>query len=131
MKKKPAAFIVCFLCIAFAQAQQLYTPRNIKHAYKSGTRSADGKPGTNYWQNTARYNISITAMPPSRTISGEEDITYFNNSPQSLSSIVMRLVLNIHKPGVPRNGYAGKDYLTRGIQIDSFSLDGETKVWKK
>ena len=32
-------------------AQELYIPRNVKIAYEKGTRSKDGKPGLNYWQN--------------------------------------------------------------------------------
>lgn len=24
----------------------------------------DGKPGKNYWQNTANYNITLTVLPP-------------------------------------------------------------------
>ncbi len=35
-------------------------PRNIKAAYAKGTRSMDGKPGKNYWQNHGKYNMEIT-----------------------------------------------------------------------
>ena len=43
-------FIVISVCMGFdtVQAQDLYQPRDIKAAYKKGTRSADGKPGKNY-----------------------------------------------------------------------------------
>jgi hypothetical protein len=60
-------------------AQELYIPRDIQQAYKKGTRSMDGKPGKNYWQNKGRYDIRITATPPSRTVRGSETIVYFNN----------------------------------------------------
>ncbi len=75
-----------FACLMLAQvqAQDLYMPRDIQHAFKNGTRSADGKPGKNYWQNYGRYNITITALPPSRDIKGTEQITYINNSPDTL-----------------------------------------------
>src|SRR5712691_13538865 len=62
----------------------LYMPRAVRHAYVKGTRSQDGRPGNNYWQNRGRYNITITALPPNRTISGSEEITYFNNSPDTI-----------------------------------------------
>jgi hypothetical protein len=62
----------------------LYTPREVKIAYKKGTRSPDGRPGPNYWQNHGRYEITINAAPPDRLIRGTEKITYFNNSPDTL-----------------------------------------------
>ncbi|SDP57427.1 hypothetical protein SAMN05428975_1875 [Mucilaginibacter sp. OK268] len=118
-----------FACLMLAQvqAQDLYMPRDIQHAFKNGTRSADGKPGKNYWQNYGRYNITITALPPSRDIKGTEQITYINNSPDTLKSLNMKLILNIHKPGVARMGNAQPDYLTPGIQIDTFLINGKAK----
>ncbi|SDH42535.1 M1 family metallopeptidase [Mucilaginibacter sp. P19] len=116
-------------CIAFIQvkAQTLYMPRDIQKAFKNETRSADGRPGKKYWQNYGRYNISITAVPQNRTVKGTEQITYVNNSPDTLKRLNMKLILNIHKPGAARFGDAGADYLTPGIQFDSFSINGEAK----
>ncbi|QEM02413.1 M1 family metallopeptidase [Mucilaginibacter rubeus] len=116
-------------CIAFIQvkSQTLYMPRDIQKAFKNETRSADGRPGKKYWQNYGRYNISITAVPQNRTVKGTEQITYVNNSPDTLKRLNMKLILNIHKPGAARFGDAGADYLTPGIQFDSFSINGEAK----
>ncbi|MGF7075992.1 M1 family metallopeptidase [Mucilaginibacter sp. 3215] len=116
-------------CIAFIQvkAQTLYMPRDIQKAFKNETRSTDGRPGKKYWQNYGRYNISITAVPQNRTVKGTEQITYVNNSPDTLKRLNMKLILNIHKPGAARFGDAGADYLTPGIQFDSFSINGEAK----
>jgi hypothetical protein len=110
-------------------AQELYMPRDIKKAYKNGTRSLDGRPGKNYWQNFGRYNITITAMPPSRDVKGVEQITYINNSPDTLKRLNMKLILNIHRPGAARARGADADYLTDGVQIDSFKIDGKQKDW--
>ncbi|MGN8069698.1 M1 family metallopeptidase [Mucilaginibacter sp. 22184] len=115
------------LMLAQAQAQNLYMPRDIQQAYKNGTRAADGKPGKNYWQNYGRYNITITALPPSRDIKGTEEIAYINNSPDTLKSLNMKLILNIHKPGAARMGNAQPDYLTPGVQIDTFLINGKAK----
>ncbi len=116
-------------CIAFIQvkAQTLYMPRDIQKAFKNETRSADGRPGKKYWQNYGRYNISITAVPQNRTVKGTEQITYVNNSPDTLKRLNMKLILNIHKPGAARFGDAGADYLTPGVQFDSFLINGEEK----
>src|SRR6185437_6356910 len=69
-------------------AQSLYMPRTVKEAIRKGTRSLDGKPGPNYWENHGRYSISLTAAPPDRTIRGTEQISYSNNSPDTLKSLV-------------------------------------------
>lgn len=112
-----------------ANAQQLYMPRDIKLAYQKGTRSPDGRPGKNYWQNFGRYNISITTAPPNPNVKGTEQITYVNNSPDTLRRLNMKLIMNIHRPGASRFSGAPANYLTDGIQIDSFKVDGQKKNW--
>jgi len=121
-------FTIClalFLAQPSLYSQTLYTPRIIQEAYKKGTRSADGRPGPNYWQNKGRYTINITAAPPDRIIKGDEHITYINNSPDTLRNPVIKLILNIHKPGAIRYGLSGSDYLTDGVVIDAFSQNGQ------
>ena len=119
-----------FLCSGtILHAQDLYQPRNIKAAYKKGTRSPDGKPGKNYWQNYGRYDITINVTPPSRTIKGVEKITYINNSPDTIKSPVVKLIMNIHKPGAMRYNDAAADYLTTGTHIDALSAGGKSIKW--
>jgi hypothetical protein len=111
--------LLCLLATAKSYAQQvLFMPQNIKEAYKNGTRSMDGKPGKNYWQNTGRYNIQVSVAPPSKTVQGSETITYINNSPAPIKNIVIKLIMNIHHPGAVRQRAAAADYLTTGIHID-------------
>ncbi|MFC6222797.1 M1 family metallopeptidase [Hymenobacter artigasi] len=112
---------------ATAQTTPLYQPRDIKAAFAKGTRSPDGRPGPNYWQNRARYDITVQAAPPARDIRGRETITYFNNSPDTLKQVVLRLIMNIHRPGVSRDGDASPDYLTTGLVIDTFRVAGQTR----
>ncbi|HEX6627249.1 MAG TPA: hypothetical protein VF105_04795, partial [Gemmatimonadaceae bacterium] len=50
----------------------LSIPRGVQAAFRKGTRSSDGRPGPNYWQNHGRYDISISALPPDRTVRGSE-----------------------------------------------------------
>jgi hypothetical protein len=108
----------------------LYMPRAIQQAYRKGTRSPDGRPGPSYWQNRGRYNIAITALPPDRTVRGSEQIVYSNNSPDTLKSLVIKLLLNIHKPGAPRMFGAPADYLTSGIHFDSVTANGRPVDWQ-
>ncbi|GAB3019403.1 M1 family metallopeptidase [Spirosoma pulveris] len=129
MKSLTLAFCLAILG-GTVTAQGLYMPRNVKQAYQKGTRSLDGKPGKNYWQNFARYNITITATPPNRTIRGKEEITYINNSPDTLRSLVFKLILNSHKPGAVRQSPASDDYLTSGIHIDKYTEGRNDKIWR-
>ncbi len=122
-----------FLVFGFTavKSQSLYTPRNLAAAYKKETRSPDGRPGKNYWQNHGRYTITIDAAPPDRNIKGSEQITYTNNSPDTLKNAVIKLFLNIHRPGAPRLRPASPDYLTPGIQIDAITVNGHAQPWKE
>lgn len=103
---------------------QLFMSRDIKQAYANGTRALDGRPGKNYWQNHAAYNITITAIPPNRLIKGKETIVYYNDSPDSLRNVNMKLFLNIHKPGAARDGDASPDYLAPGVVITEALANG-------
>jgi hypothetical protein len=121
---------------AFAQTPaskndiRLYVPRDVQFAYKNGTRSADGRPGPGYWQNSGRYEISIEANPPDRLVRGSEKITYFNNSPDTLKLIVIRLTVNVHKPGAVRQNAEDSSYLNPGIHIDSYAENGHERPWR-
>ncbi len=118
------------LSIAFtASAQSLSKPPGIQKAFDASTRADDGRPGKAYWQNRARYNITVTAAPPSKTIRGKEDITYINNSPGELKELVLKLFLNIHKAGAPRLGRGDKAYLTEGMFIDAVTVNGKAVEW--
>lgn len=129
MLKKITITIILALTMIQLRAQTLYMPRDIKKAYASGTRSMDGKPGPKYWQNRARYIISISLAPPQPTVKGVETITYYNNSPDTLRRINMKLILNIHRPGAARMSTTSPDYLTEGVQIDDFKISGQARQW--
>ncbi|RDC57198.1 M1 family peptidase [Pedobacter chinensis] len=106
-------------------AQELYMPRNIKAAYQKGTRSMTGQPGPNYWQNHGRYHMDIKVDAETKIVSGQEEIIYSNNSSDTLKTLAIRFVNNLHKPTSPRSGVVSEDFLTTGLNISSFSVDGE------
>lgn len=120
MKKIVLMFVGIVASIAMQAQQQLMMPSNIKKAFANETRSADGKPGSKYWQNKGKYNINISLMPPSKRVDGVETIVYTNNNPKPLSGLALKLILNIHTPGAVRQGTVSSDYLTEGIIIDEF-----------
>ncbi|WP_234953108.1 M1 family metallopeptidase [Psychroflexus halocasei] len=128
--RKVVLTISCVLLTGFISAQDLYQPRSVKKAYENGTRSKDGRPGENYWQNEADYDIHIKVNPPSRIVEGKAKITYTNNSPDTLKSLNYKLILNHHKPAAPRLRPVSDDYLTSGMQITSYKENGISKDWK-
>lgn len=136
MSPKSLVAIILFLFVSFiSNAQSLYMPRNVKMAFEKGTRAMDGNPGVHYWQNHSNYDINLTVAPPDRTIKGSEEIIYFNESPDTLKTIVFRLTMNYHKPEADRA--RGLQFppnvdliqLTSGIHIDHFEVNGEAKSW--
>jgi hypothetical protein len=130
--KQFTMFTAMLLAVAGAasgQQPQLYTPRSIDAAVARGTRTHTGAPGNAYWQNKARYTIRLSVAPPNREVRGSERIVYFNNSPDTLGELTVRLFMNIHKPGAPRNIATTPDYLTGGVSIDSFAIDGHATEW--
>ncbi|MBF8456208.1 M1 family metallopeptidase [Kaistella sp. G5-32] len=106
-------------------AQELYIPRNIKKAYENQTRSKEGKTGKNYWQNGGNYAIDFTVNPATKIVSGTELIDYSNNSPDSLKTLVIRFVTNLHKATSPRSSKVSKDFLSEGLKIKSLSINGQ------
>ncbi len=60
-------------------------------------RTASGAPGKDYWQQRADYNIKATIDEKNNVLSGEETITYFNNSPDDLSYLWIQLEQNVNK----------------------------------
>ncbi|WP_316821442.1 M1 family metallopeptidase [Pedobacter gandavensis] len=121
----PVAFSVLLSVTTTTSAQDLYLPRNIKMAYEKGTRSKDGKPGKQYWQNKGKYDMTISVDPNSKIVSGSETIKYTNHSPDTLQHIAIRFVNNLHKPNAPRANYVSKDFLSEGLTISDLQIDGQ------
>lgn len=107
----------------------LYMPRNVKSAYDLGSRSMDGKPGPNYWQNSAVHDIHVTVMPPSRIVSATQVMTYTNNSRDYLTMLPVRLYMNSRLPEAQREVDISEDFLTPGVTIDAFSINGVETPW--
>jgi len=117
--------VVLFLIAVSGSAQSiLQPPLNIVNGYNKGTRSYTGKPGTQYWQNTADYNIKINFEPNSRNLSGTVDIDYTNNSPDTLNELQFKLYPNFYKKGAMRNYKAEAVDLGDGVKIKKLTING-------
>ncbi len=62
-------------------------------------RSSSGAPGPNYWQQRADYVINVELNDNNQLITGSETITYFNNSPETLTYLWLQLDQNILQNG--------------------------------
>lgn len=97
--------ILIFLgCLAFFQANaqstsSKYDPKELFHPLfnmqpGNDYRTGSGAPGPRYWQNRADYKINVTLDDQQQTITGEVEITYKNNSPESLPFLWLQLDQN-------------------------------------
>ena len=87
-----ASLLLCsqaFSQTKFAQLdQELPTPNEY--------RTAGGAPGHNYYQQKADYKIAITIDDATQKLTGDETITYTNNSPDKLEYLWLQLDQNIY-----------------------------------
>jgi hypothetical protein len=98
LKNLLAVLFVLLFLNSFGQTS-LPIPTNLNATYTKGTRTPDGKPGPNYWQNKADYLIKVNFDPKSRLLSGVVDIDYTNNSPDSLNHVYFKLYPNFYLKG--------------------------------
>lgn len=98
-------------------------PIEFQNAYKNKTRAFNGNPGENYWLNSSSYTISAEIEPETWKIKGSEKIIYTNNSPDSLTSIIIRKYPNHYKKGVARANQVPVETLTNGMIINDLIID--------
>jgi len=100
-------------------------PIEVAIAFQNGTRSNDGNPGPSYWQNSSNYNIEAELFTDDSKLAGSESIVYYNNSPDTLKMIVIRLYPDFYKKGNPRSWPIGDDDLTDGTTISKLKINGK------
>ncbi len=90
-------------------------------------RSASGAPGKAYWQQRADYKIKASLDEKNNILSGDETITYFNNSPDDLRYLWIQLEQNVNKKGSEDFGFAQgtvRDSMnTRQMQLLTRAVD--------
>lgn len=110
--------------VLISQDGSLYIPTEIEDAYEKGTRSKDGNPGPNYWQNKADYSINVYIDVSSKTLYGDAKIIYYNNSPNTLTDMFINLYQNRNRPEAPRDWDANPKNLNDGFVIKSLKING-------
>lgn len=94
-------------------------------AYGDDIRSADGSPGSKYWQNSADYKIDASLDEVNQSLSGTVVITYKNNSPQDLPFVWLQMDQNIYR--ADSRGNAVTD-LTGGRWANRGAFDGGYEI---
>ena len=89
--------------------QELPTPNTF--------RNAAGAPGHAYWQNRADYEMEIVLDDANQKVSGEETITYHNESPDVLTYVWLQLDQN-------RRAQGSATQLTATSSFDEMSWAG-------
>ena len=64
----------------------------------NATRTSDGRPGPDYWQNRADYRIRAALDSTSNTVTGTVTLHYTNNSPEALPFLWFQLDQNLFEP---------------------------------
>lgn len=119
--------LFCTALILFAQkTDDLFMPKEVRKAYEKKTRSLDGTPGENYFQNQTDYKIKAEFFPEERKIEGNEIISYKNNSSDTLKYLKIKLYQDLFKKGAARDWDLGEIDLHDGVNIKSIKIAGKT-----
>jgi len=97
----------------------------IRRAFEAGTRDSTGRPGRNYWQLRADYDIRARIDTATSRLSGRERVTVHNGSPDSLSLIGLRLDPNHFIGTVPRAAPWVPAENTEGMVITRLTVNGQ------
>lgn len=69
-------------------------------------RTAAGAPGPEYYQQQVDYDMKLILDDVKNTLTGEETITYYNNSPDVLEYLWLSMDQNLRKKDSPYHDYA-------------------------
>lgn len=104
IKQLKIGFALAFIVPVCACAQlkstydknQVFDPQFLAGT-SSQVRSGNGAPGPLYWQNRADYTIHATLLEKENKVKGALEISYTNNSPDTLSYLWLQLDQNLFK----------------------------------
>jgi hypothetical protein len=116
-------FTVFFKSINLSGQSSLFINKEMLKSYQQNTRSKDGKPGEKYWQNSSDYVINVSFNPKTGTIEGIENIIYYNNSPDTLKKIIVRLYQDLFKKGVSRQYDVDPIDINDGVKIKLLNVN--------
>jgi hypothetical protein len=120
------ALLLSFSSVCFCQSA-LPIAVNLQQTYIKGTRTPEGAPGKNYWQNKADYTLAIKFNPQTRLLTGKAAVDYLNNSPDTLEELHLKLYPNLYRKGNMRNMPVLPEDISDGVNITSLSAN-QTRI---
>jgi len=97
-------------------------PLAYERAVEAGTRSGDGSPGPEYWQQWTEYEIEARLEPEAKRVENVTRIRYHNRSPDRLPVLFVHLHQNLHAEGAVRNE---PQEVTGGVEVVRVSVGGQ------
>ena len=121
-----AAAILLFVTASPALAQAVPATSNPETVFgrlelpsPNSVRTGSGEPGPGYWQQRADYVIRATLDTTSRSVRGDERVTYTNNSPDTLRYVWLQLEQNLFNSESRGYRVFGQDprFGTKGAEV--------------
>ncbi len=109
------------LVVEYPVFQPVVPPSGYLAAIEAGTRTADGRPGPEYWQQWVDYDIDVTIEPETAMLTASQKITIRNDTPHERPAIVLHLYQNVFGEGAPRGRSVT---LTGGMPISRIAANG-------
>ena len=97
-------------------------PLSYQHALQKGTRLPNGAPGPRYWINSAAYRINARIVPETKRLEGSVEITYRNNSPDTLHNLHLDVTQNYQRGDAIR--YEPISENTDGMELKRVAVNG-------
>ena len=90
-------------------------------------RTASGAPGPKYWQQRADYDIKCSLDEANTKLTGNETITYYNNSPDQLTYLWLQLDENQHS-SINNAGYQNTSTIGNAVNVTTLDQLAEQKT---
>jgi len=127
---KKALFLIIFAYASLIAQSQAYRSPSNEYYWKNAA------PFAGYWQQDVHYKIKANINEKTNIIAAQEELTYYNNSPDTLSFVYFHLYQNAFQPGsyfhnmtlengvTPKYGkYEAQKKNTEVMQITSGGID--------
>ena len=135
---KNALTTLLLLCAVLSHSQEQYNPLVKPNTYRNVDNPNYWKnkmPNAAYWQQDVHYRINANIDEETDIISGDETLTYWNNSPDNLDFVYFHLYQNAFQPDSyldelqKENGkspkYGNYESEKLGTVIESIFVNGE------
>jgi aminopeptidase N len=124
--------------LAQSVCAQRYDPLHPPDTYRHADNPyywKNSPPYPGYWQQDVHYGMNVRLDEVHDRVQGNVELTYWNNSPDTLREVFFHLYANAAKPGSymeqlggdnRARGYAFKQDTTRGTEVRDMTADGTT-----